>query len=62
MWAECSSEGMQKQRYDQAFENEEKFNVAEGQGMWNGEVSGSRLRKAWCVQLRHLDVIHWQVP
>lgn len=35
--------------------------MAEGQGVWNGEVCGDRLRKAWCVQLRCLDVTHWTV-
>lgn len=35
--------------------------MAEGLGVWNGEVTEGRLRKAGCVQLRCLDVILWTV-
>lgn len=35
--------------------------MAEGLGVWNGEVTEGGLRQAECVQLRRLDVILWTV-
>lgn len=39
MWADIPEKEWES-RYDQRFANDEKFNVAEGQAVWNGEVGG----------------------
>lgn len=54
MWADIPEKECES-KYDQRFVNDEKFNVAKEQD----ETGEDRQGKAWCVQLRSLDVRHW---